>query len=224
MQSTNNNRRWLAWMMAAALGAGATSLQAALVTFSFTGAVGNEISLAPDAQPTGAFVSDMTRGGGLNPSNNGNTFSATGWTLNPNRDDADFFSFSITPDASQLMSLTRLELDERRSGTGIRQWAIYSSLDSFTSALATFAVPDDTATRTGGVDLGLGFTAQASPIEFRFYGFEAEGAAGSWRIDDVKLFGTLTSRPAAVPDAGSSLALFGLAIGGLGFLGRRFMR
>jgi hypothetical protein len=46
----------------------------------------------------------------------------------------------ITPEVNSQMSLTRLELDELRSATGIREWAIYSSLDTFGSPLATFAV------------------------------------------------------------------------------------
>lgn len=225
MQSTNKNRHWLVWTITATLWAGATSLQAALITFSFNGAAGNEVSLAPDAQPTGAFVSDMTRGGGLNPSNNANTFSATGWTTNPNRDDADFFSFSITPDAGQMMSLTSMELDERRSGTGVRQWSVFSSLDGYSAALANFAVPDDTNTRTGQtIGLDGSFSGLAGAVEFRIYGFEAEASGGTWRIDNVKLFGLLAPQSTAVPDAGSSLALFGLALVGLGWLGRRFVR
>ena len=194
-----------------------------LTTFSFTGASGGETSLSPDSQPVGATVSNMTRGSGISPNANAGTFSASGWTASAARDLNDYFSFTIATDSGYLLSLTRLELDERRSGSGIRQWAVYSSLDGFASALASFAVLDNDSIRPNqGVPLGSEFSALTGNIEFRIYGFQSENStAGTWRVDNVELEGALSRAPASTPDAGSSIALLGVALGGLGFVVRR---
>lgn len=198
-----------------------------ITTFSFTGALGNEVSRSPDSQPSGATVGNMTRGSGLSPSANAETFSASSWATSAVRDLNDYFSFAIATDPGYLLSLTRLELDERRSPTGIGQWAIYSSLDGFASALASFSVQDYASTRVDqGVALGSELSALTGNVEFRIYGFQSEGAAGTWRIDNVELEGALSqipvlSRiPVSTPDAGSSMALLGIALGGFGLMVR----
>ena len=199
-----------------------------LTTFSFPGASGSEASLPPVSQPSGATVGNMTRGSGLSPTANAGTFSASGWTASEARDLNDYFSFAIATDPGYLLSLTRLELDERRSPTGIGQWAIYSSLDGFASALASFSVPDNASTRVDqGVALGSGFSALTGNVEFRIYGFQSENSAGTWRIDNVELEGALSripvlsQIPVSTPDAGSSIALLGIALGALGFVAQR---
>ena len=163
----------------------------------------------------------------MSPSLNGGTFSASGWTGNSSRDLNDYFSFGIATDLGYRLSLTRLELDERRSDTGIRKWAIYSSLDGFASALESFSVKDDENTRLNqGVVLGSEFSALTSNVEFRIYGFKSEGSSGTWRIDNVELEGALSRIPELIripvstPDAGSSMALLGIALGGFGLMVR----
>ena len=157
----------------------------------------------------------------MSPSLNGGTFSASGWTGNSSRDLNDYFSFGIATDLGYRLSLTRLELDERRSDTGIRKWAIYSSLDGFASALESFSVKDDENTRLNqGVVLGSEFSALTSNVEFRIYGFKSEGSSGTWRIDNVELEGALSQIPVSTPDAGSSMALLGIALGGFGLMVR----
>jgi len=170
---------------------------AVLTTFSFTGALGNEVSFAADSQPTGASVSSMTRGPGVNNNDTAaDAFTGTAWTTSSVLDENDYYTFTITPEANFLVTLTRLELDERRSGTGIGAWAVYSSLDSYGAALGTFTVPDDTNTRVNqGVDLPGGFVDLPSAVTFRIYGYLAEGAAGTWRIDNVELLGDVTPVP-----------------------------
>jgi len=118
------------------------------------------------------------------------------------------------------MTLTRLELDERRSGTGIRNWQIYSSMDNYVTALGTFSVLDDTSTRVDqGVNL-VAFTGLSSPISFRIYGYNAEAAGGTWRIDNVELSGSLT----AVPEASTWVAGLGLSLGMLGTYLRKYRK
>jgi hypothetical protein len=194
------------------------ALAVPLADFNFTGAAGNEASLPSALQPANATVTDIVRGSGLTPQNAAGAFNSSGWTTGAGRDLNDFYSFSILPDAGYTIALTRIELDERRSLTGIREWAIYSSLDGFATALATFLVPDNDLTRTNqGVDLGSEFASLAAGVEFRIYAFGSEATGGTWRIDNVELTGEVVQAPVPVPDGGSSIQLLVLAFAALGF-------
>lgn len=211
-------KRPLLYSLVLLAGAG-TAAQGQLITFSFTGAAGNETSFAPDAQPSGAFVSDMSRGSGISPSSTSGTFNSSGWTTSSGIDANDYYTFSIAPDANYSLSVSSLTLDERRSGTGIRNWSVRSSLDDFGSDLSFFSVPDDTLTRIAqSTAFGSAFESLSSAVEFRFYGFGAESGAGTWRIDNVQVNGTLTAVPE--PEEYAMLASLGL----LGFAAYRHIQ
>lgn len=174
-----------------------SNLNAQIVSYSFTGAVGNETSVSPDQQPPGATAGSFTRGSGLNASAAADAFSASSWSTGGLALD-DYFTFSLTPHSGYEVTLTELQLDERRSGTGVRDWVVRSSLDEFTVDIGTvFSVPDSSATRTDQTVSLVGgtFDQIGGPIEFRIYGYHAESAAGTWRLDNVELFGTLTPVP-----------------------------
>ncbi len=198
---------------------------AALINFSFNGSSGNEISFAPDSQPNHLIVSAMTRGSGVTPQSNADTFSGKSWTSASSLDPNDYFSFSITPESGYALSLTSLILDEQRSGTGIRNWSVRSSLDSFSSDLATFSVPDNTSLRSDQTTtLGGAFTDLPSSIEFRIYGYNAEGSAGTWRLDNVRVNGSLTSAAVSVPES-LPTGFSSLAVCGFVFFSRKvFLR
>ena len=192
-----------------------------LVTYSFNGSTGSETSFPADAQPTGASASFMTRGSGLTASGAAGAFSSSGWTTGVSTDPNDYYAFALTPNAGFSMTLTQLMLDEKRSLTGIRNWVVRSSLDSFSSDLATFSVPDDDLTRTGQtINLSASFASLTSVTEFRIYGFGAEGAAGTWRVDNVKVEGS-TKLLSSVPETGSTALLAVVSFLGL-FAFRRF--
>jgi hypothetical protein len=167
-----------------------------LVTYSFDGAAGNEASLAPDAQPANGSAADISRGSGLTPSPAANAFSSSGWATGGSLDADDYYSLTIAPNSGYLLNLTRVETDERRSGTGIRSWEVRSSLDNYTSPLTIFNVPDNTDTRTDlGVDLPAAFASLSSGVTFRFYGYSSEASGGTWRVDNVQLSGEITPVP-----------------------------
>jgi hypothetical protein len=175
--------------------AGSIPGHAQLVSFSFNGAQGSELELSPDAQPPNLSVSPMTRGAGLTPTVSVGSISSRGWSLGA-LDPIDYYGFSLRPEGDSILQLGSLQLSERRSGTGIRQWSVRSSLDGFTGDLASFEVPDSDATRTGQtVLLGEGFNSLVDSVEFRIYGYGAETGTGTWRIDDVQVFGTVSPVP-----------------------------
>ena len=196
--------------------AGSLVTNAQVVTFSFTGAAGNEATFAPDSQPANGTVSSISRGAGLTAVATADVFNSSGFSTTT-RDTSDYYSVSIEPQLGYTMSLTRIELDERRSGTGIRDWSIYSSVDGFTSALASFNVLDNTSTRLNqGVNLNAAnFASLTSSVEFRIYGFTAEAAGGTWRVDNLEIFGSFDASPVPEPStyagfAGALLLGFGV--------------
>lgn len=171
-----------------------------IVTYSFTGAAGSETTLAPDAQPPNGTASNMSRGTGINPSASiMGAFASTGFTTNTIIDLADYYSFNIQANNCFQLSITQIQLDERRTLTGIRNWSVRSSLDNFMADIATFAVPDNDLTRTNQTVNLVGFSNLIQNVEFRIYGYAAEAAAGNWRIDNVRIFGSITSQTPSPP-------------------------
>ncbi|HMP97369.1 MAG TPA: hypothetical protein PKA51_10655 [Kiritimatiellia bacterium] len=166
--------------------------------YTFTGALGDEATRPVDAQPANASFSEMRRGPGVSPTAGADTFAATSWPTNFLKDDA-YFEFGITPASGFVITLTNLNFSERRSGTGIRSVAIASSLDNYLTGVGdAFSVPDNTSTRNQTIPLGPGF-ANLTGVTFRLYGFDAEAPGGTWRIDNVALFGSIQSVFSTLP-------------------------
>ncbi|HEX8427228.1 T9SS type A sorting domain-containing protein [Hymenobacter sp.] len=177
------------------LGLFGTAAHAQIATYTFTGATGSEATVAVDAQPINASFSSMSRGTGVTASAGANTFAATNWSQTA-LEATDYFAFSVQPSVGFQMRLDSLVLDERRSGTGIRDWAIRSSLDNFAANIATVNVPDDDLTRTNKkIVLPATFASLTARVEFRIYGYNAEAAGGSWRIDNVRTYGVVGLGP-----------------------------
>ncbi len=178
--------------------ADATTEPGALVTYSFNGAVGNEVTFPADAQPANGVADDMSRGTGLNPSNNANRFSANNFSENLTLDLNDYFSFKITPNADFRFSATKLELDLTRSSTGPKTWEIRSSLDNF----ADFIIVVDLSVLLSSSDiiipLGTSFSNVTTPVEFRIYAYGATGTAGTGQVDNLQTFGAITQTPLPV--------------------------
>ncbi len=186
------NSRLLRVFLTAVLLLTSWAVRGQIVTYSFNGSLGSETTLPPDAQPTNAAASDMSRGSGVSPSNAANTFSSNGWSTGA-LDVNDYYEFTATPNAGFELDLTSLVFSERRSGTGIRTFEIRSSLDGYSTTIgAPIGVPDNTSTRTQTIILpSPTFENLTSAITFRIYGYNAEGATGTWRIDNVNLNGAV---------------------------------
>jgi hypothetical protein len=131
-------------------------------------------------------------------------------------DGNDYFGFSLSPDVGYQLSLSVFEIDERRSGLGIGEWTVRTSLDGFTSDLSPgpISVPDNTNIRSGQrLDFDEAtYSGITEGLDFRIYGYEAEGSAGTWRIDNLELFGEIT----AVPEPASWLAGVGMGLLAIG--------
>ncbi|MDX5348461.1 MAG: T9SS type A sorting domain-containing protein [Hymenobacteraceae bacterium] len=157
--------------------------------YTFTGASATDSTFAIDAQPANARFSNYMRGDSLTIGAGSDYFNSASWPTANALSVNDYHAFSVTPVSGYTVSLDSIVLDERRSGTGIRVWSVRSSADNFATDIATFNVPDDTNTRRQKISLGSAFQNLSSMVEFRIYGWSAESANGTWRHDNVAVFG-----------------------------------
>lgn len=111
-----------------------------LADWDFNGNAGNEVTVV--ASNTGVNVTSaiISRGSGINASNNAGRFNANSFTQ-PNLTGAiandDYFEFTVTPNTS--ISVSQIDFNYQRSGTGPQEATLRSSADGFTSDLASFA-------------------------------------------------------------------------------------
>ncbi len=151
-------------------------------------------------------VSGIGRGAGIVGTNAANRYNANSWntaTLDPTA----YFSFTLTPGPGFTINFENFVYTAESSNTGATSFAFRSSVDSFAANIGT-----PTAT---GATIVLGapsYQGVSSPIEFRFYGWGASAAAGSFSINDFTFNGEVIPEP--------SSALLG-ALGVLGLLRRR---
>ncbi|RZJ33111.1 MAG: T9SS type A sorting domain-containing protein [Flavobacterium sp.] len=122
-----------------------------------------------------------------------------------------YFSVTITPNANYSFDLSQLSFRTQRSGTGIRTYAVRSSIDGYSSNLPATVVPDNaeiavqpgniffrthdltTTGQNGSTVTFNNFTNITSPVTLRFYGWNAEAAGGTFSIDDVTITGVVNS-------------------------------
>jgi hypothetical protein len=154
----------------------------ALATWDFTGATGDQESQPVSVTVSGITAADVTRGEGITASAAGGSISSKGWSTGA-LDSDDYYEFAVTINAATTSSLNTIAFAERRSGTGIREFALRSSLDEFATNIATVNVPDDDATRDQSISLPGSFSGlSGTTVTFRLYGYSAEAGTGTWRI------------------------------------------
>lgn len=205
--ATNNRSRFVSCLLAASLMPFA--LQAAdLVKWDFTGALGTQTSTSATFATTGITAAAISRGSGVTGSASGSSISSTGWTTSTTIDSNDYYTFSITVDAASTLNLDSISFAERRSSTGIRTLSVRSSLDGYASDLVTpIGVPDDTLVRDQTVALSSSFDALTNTtVTFRIYGYAAEAAGGTWRIQNHSTLGGLVLTGELVDSTAPTLA------------------
>ncbi|MFD1874630.1 T9SS type A sorting domain-containing protein [Hymenobacter bucti] len=172
------------------------------VTFGSFSAVGTPAN--PNADNRFSFTSWP-----VGATDGSDAFSSTG-ALNPGK----YYSVTLTPQPGFVLSLSTITFTLQRTGTGIRQYAVRSSTDNYANNLPasitansnlsvvagnTFQVVDaasvaGTAQTGSTITLGgTGHTNVSDAVTFRFYGFNAETAAGTFSIDDVRITGATTA-------------------------------
>lgn len=176
---------------------------------------------APTANPSSGLTAEITGGTLTQHNNNGTTallttvsastgsgasgaFNAGAATINGalNLTTSTYFEFTLAPGAGKRLLATGISFRSRSTGTGPQALAVYSSIDGFTTALAT-------TTNTSGTNWALytpAFTTVTGltdmPVTIRIYGYNGTGATGGtavWRIDDLKLTVSAVFPPPVAP-------------------------
>ncbi len=159
-----------------------------IVFYNFDGSAGNEPTYPATVIGSHIYPSQMNRGSGTNPSSATNAFSAIGWN-SATIDMSDWFGFDIATDSAYVISMDSLTFEERKSATGPMFFALRSSLDGFTANLLTDSLPSNTNARNRKLNFSTPLKVM-KPIEFRIYAWGASASTGTWRIDNVRLFGS----------------------------------
>lgn len=180
------------------------------------------VDLTPVPTAVGAtFGSFSATGTPANPNATGR-FSFTDWATGATASSdvytahtgiintAEYYQVTISPVTPYTISLTDLTFKIQRSGTGVRTYAVRSSIDGFTTNLSGSINPlnpnlsvqlgdifywnfDVTTSGQDGSTVtlgGLNYTNLSSPVTFRFYGWNTEGIGGTFSIDNVTINGS----------------------------------
>jgi hypothetical protein len=200
--------------VAAALAASA-SASVTLSQWDLLGAPGSQASTA-GLGSVNVTAANLARGAGLTGSGAANSISASGWT----GETTDYFSFGFTIASGFSANLDSLYLGSRSSGTGPGTVGIFSSLDGYSTAIATINQAPGGNFVNSIINLSSLGTVSGT-VEFRVYaigtgsaGGGTTGSAGTFRLSAYFANGgfdrNLQITGDVIPTPGS-LALLGLA-------------
>jgi len=206
------------------------SAQAQIVTYNFNGAVFNAPSsvnpnvTANNVNATGSSttISEGSGAGidtllifGIN--NNGSAAQAVA--------NNTYFQFTVTPNINREMDLTSLTFTAARGGASTpRGWVLRSSINGFSSNIATELIPSVLPTFSPfSVDLsGAAFQNLTTATTFRVYFFSPAGSLNG-NFDNLQLNGTVNAIGNALAPEPGTFALTLLGICGIG-VSRRLRR
>ena len=199
------------------------------LSYPFTNVVLNSSGLIdPTPAPTAAGVTSgsFTAVGtpSLNP-NAGTRFSFVGWPLGGvngvdtytsmtgSINSNEYYELVLTTQPGYTMALNTLTFTVQRSGTGIRNYAVRTSLDGFTNNLPASVTTntilsvvganqffwnlDANSSAQNGSTINFYGTTITNSVSLRFYGWNAELSGGTFSIDNVLINGTAYSSTVA---------------------------
>ena len=156
-----------------------------ILTFEFSGLSGSETSATSNFNNLNINSSSISRGTGLNPSNNAERFNATNWAVTSISNAIsgnDYMEFTISPSSGFSFSVSSIEFNFQRSATGPSAVALRSSVDNYNSNLdQEYSITDNTSTQT--ITFSFTQSYSSSSITYRLYAY-AEGTSGSGGIGD----------------------------------------
>lgn len=129
-------------------------------------------------------VSGIGRGAGATSTNANDRYNANSWNTAA-IDLSAYFEWTLTPSAGCDIDFVSFVYTGQASGTGPTSFAIKSSYDAYTANIGT--------PTAGGTTISLAAASYqnvSSAITFRFYGFGASAAGGTFSINDFTFNGT----------------------------------
>lgn len=182
---------------------------------------------SPNASVRFSFTNNVL--GGINGDNNFANFTGS-------LDLTKYFEVTLTPSLGYTLDVNTIGFTIQRSSTGIRSYAVRSSLDGYAANLPASISPanvnlgvgpgndfrylsDSLSSAQNGslVTLGAPFDVLTAPVTYRFYGWNAEANTGTFSIDNVAFSGSVTP----VPEPGPLAILGGFGLLGLVMSSRR---
>jgi hypothetical protein len=124
------------------------------------------------------------------------------------------FEFTITPSSTSTYTvmLDKLEFDWRRSGSAGSTLNVFSNQDNYTSSLGTFT----NGTQSWLIDQSVLLSGLSnnltSPLTLRLI---ASGTTGTFRLDNVEVYGTASLKSTPVPTPALLPGLLSLGLGAL---------
>lgn len=114
-----------------------------------------------------------------------------------------YFEFTFTPDAGRQFAATALTFGARSTGTGPQAYSVFTSLDGYTTPVASGTLLNDSTWRAITTPFAGVVGTAGTPVTFRIYGFAGTGSpsanTANWRIDDVRLTAGLLALPPVPP-------------------------
>lgn len=156
-----------------------------LVYFDFDN--GGLFEEQPQFAAAGVSASAMNTADGSWTTNSGNpatgkSMGDTGWTA------ANYFTFTMTVTNGYAAQITGLDFDDTGSASGPTSWVIRHSFDNFAGTAAQGAGHSSFTTNSAAFAIG----PVTGAITLRIIGTNASSGTGVWRIDNVRLFGSVT--------------------------------
>ena len=165
-------------------------------TGSVTGVVSSAVSQGNNNGVTTLLTTTSASNtyGGASAQFNAGAAARTG-VLNTAASGSAYFELTMTPNAGHQLTLTGISFGTRSTSTGPQAYALRSSLDGYTSDLATGTISNTSVwalKSNSGLFIAGGY---GTAVTFRVYGYSGTGSAAAntanWRIDDLTI--TLTS-------------------------------
>ncbi|MCU0340006.1 MAG: hypothetical protein MUE30_08980 [Spirosomaceae bacterium] len=122
----------------------------------------------------------------------GNAVSLQFWPTG-GQSTGDYAEFSVSPQ-NYICSILSLSFDINRSDSGPTQYAVRSSRDNFGGNIATGGV----GTSFSGQSVLLNYNNVENEVKFRIYGYAAAASAGTLRLDNIRLNGSVSLLPLPV--------------------------
>jgi hypothetical protein len=209
-------------LVSAALMANAQSFTATY-SFAATTTVSGTTDPSPSPTATGVTFGSFSAVGTSTASSGAGRFSFNTWSLGATTtvdtystmtgalSTNQYYEVTLTPVSGNDVTLTSITFGARRSGTGIRNYALRSSASGYATNLPASVISNTNisvvgtneffwnfdATPTSADQLGsvvslsgANYTNFTNPITFRFYAWNAEAGTGTFSIDNVTFIGS----------------------------------
>ncbi len=192
---------------------------ATIMALDTAGLAGNEATVNATTNDPNLQTVTLSRGSGINAVALANAYASTAFVVGGNKaaavSNAECLQFTLEPKTAYRMSLSAINVNIRRSGTGPNAYQWQYSLDNFaTAGVDVGAVGSYVGTEANGaamptVDLSgvsaLQNVASGQKVTFRLYAWGATGAAGTFSVgrlagDDLVVMGDVSLNKIAAFD------------------------